>query len=468
VIESEKTVAKDRNFVWHPFTPFSTWLDQEYNPTVIVKGKGCILEDSTGRKFLDGNSSIWVNLHGHRNPRIDRAIRNQLRKISHSSFLGLTNELAPELAEKLAEFCRPVGIDPKSFPSRVFFSDDGSTAIEAAIKIVIQHFEMTGKGKRAKFVSLSRGYHGDTVGAMSVSHSDGFHGYYKKLQFESAQAMMPYCYRCPYNQAKPDRKDGREYRKCHFECISEFKKTVEECGDSFAGTVIEPIVQGAAGMIMHPPGYLTAISKITQEAGGKLILDEVMTGFFRTGSPMAFHREECMPDVLCLAKGLTAGYLPLAATIVSESLVEPFIGGPEKTFYHGHSYSGNQLGCAAAIENLRILSQNDFSDKLKAKICYIQKKSEKFWELPNVGDVRQCGMILDVEIVADSVSKKPFDPSLRVGWNISENAKKYGLLTRSIGDVLLLMPPLTVSKNQFNDCIESLCRSIEDYFNINH
>lgn len=464
MIESEKTVAKDRNFVWHPFTPFSTWLDQEYNPTVIVKGKGCILEDSTGRKFLDGNSSIWVNLHGHRNPRIDRAIRNQLRKISHSSFLGLTNELAPELAEKLVDFCRPVGSDPKSFPSRVFFSDDGSTAIEAAIKIVIQFFEMSGEGHREKFVSLGRGYHGDTVGAMSVSHSDGFHGYHKKLQFESAQAMMPHCYRCPYNQAKPGRNDARESRKCGLECINEFKKVVEDCGDSFAGTVVEPLVQGAAGMVMHPPGYLKEISSITQKAGGKLILDEVMTGFYRTGNRMAFHQEECSPDVLCLAKGITAGYLPLAATVVKESLVEPFIGGPEKTFYHGHSYSGNQLGCAAAIENLEILSEDFFGKNLQSKIRHIEKESARFWNIPFVGDVRQCGMILAVEIVEESSTRKPFDTKLRVGWHISENAKKYGLLTRSIGDVLLIMPPLSATKNQLKNCIIKLHQSIVDYF----
>lgn len=462
-MKQNKIAYNDRVYVWHPFTPFSEWLDKDYNPTVIVEGKGCILKDQNRKQYLDGNSSIWVNLHGHRNPRIDRAIRSQLRKIAHSSFLGLTNELAPELAEKLVEFCRPVGSDPESFPSRVFFSDDGSTAIEAALKIVIQHYEMTRNGQREKFVSLGRGYHGDTVGAMSVSHSDGFHGYYKKLQFESAQAMIPYCYRCPYNQAKPERNEARAVRKCNFECINEFEKAVKECGNSFAGAIIEPLVQGAAGMVMHPRGYLAAISEITQKAGGKLILDEVMTGFYRTGSRMAFHQEACKPDILCLAKGLTAGYLPLAATIIKEDLVESFIGGPEKTFYHGHSYSGNQLGCAAALENIKILSSPEFLKRVEAKIRHLNKESKLFWSHPNVGDVRQSGMILAVEIVEDFEQKKPFDPKLRIGWKISENAKNFGLLTRPIGDVLLLMLPLSVTKKQITESVKMLMESIKNY-----
>jgi len=461
-----KTLKRDRVHVWHPFTPFSTWLDEAYSPTIIVEGKGCSVKDSEGREFLDGNSSIWVNIHGHRSTRIDRAIRKQLRKIAHSSFLGLTNEIAPKLAEKLVHFCRPDSGALNDFPSRVFFSDDGSTAIEAAIKIVIQFFEMTGEGKRGKFVSLGRGYHGDTVGAMSVSHSDGFHGYHKKLQFESAEAMMPHCYRCPYNQAKPGRKDARESRKCGLECINDFKKAVEDCGDSFAGTVVEPLVQGAAGMVMHPPGYLAAISKITKEAGGKLILDEVMTGFFRTGSRLAFHQEECKPDIICLAKGLTAGYLPLAATLVKQDLVAPFVGGPDKTFYHGHSYSGNQLGCAAAIENLNILSSPGFKNRLKSKIKHLQQLSRCFWKHPNVGDVRQSGMILAVEIVEDVKSTKPFDPALRTGWKISEGAKNHGLLTRPVGDVLLLMLPLIATKSQIEAAVKALDKSIENFFDL--
>lgn len=458
-------VSLDRRYVWHPFTPFSVWLDENYEPTVVVEGRGCILEDSQGKEYIDGNSSIWVNLHGHRNPRIDRAIRSQLRKISHSSFLGLTNELAPVLAEKLVDFCRPSGAsNTEDFPSRVFFSDDGSTAIETAIKLVVQHFSMNGHEERCKFVSLGRGYHGDTVGAMSVSHSDGFHGHYKRLQFASAQAMMPYCYRCPYNRAGPGRNDARCRRQCDFECVEEFRKAVEMCGDSFAGTVIEPMVQGAAGMVMHPKGYLSAVSEITKRAGGKIILDEVLTGFFRTGRPLAFHSEDCRPDLICLAKGLTAGYLPLAATLVKADIVDSFMGGPDKTFYHGHSYSGNQLGCAAALENLRILTHPRFANGLRQKIILLERLSKKFWDLENVGDVRQTGLILAIEIVRFRETGERFDPDLRTGWQISEAAKEHGLLTRPIGDVLLIMPPLVATKRQLNECVVRLHETIRSHF----
>ena len=459
--DTKQLVSLDRKHVWHPFTPFSTWLDESYHPLVITEGDGCTIQDSDGRKYLDGNSSIWVNIHGHRNAKINRAIRDQLRKIAHSSFLGLTNELAPVLAKELVDFCRPQGQSDSEYPSRVFFSDDGSTAIEAAIKIVIQYFSLKKANHRFKFVSLGKGYHGDTVGAMSVSHSDSFHGVYKKLQFASVEAMMPYCYRCPYNKAKPHKLDARLTRKCNFECVDEFKSAVESCGESFAGTVIEPIVQGAGGMVMHPRGYLSEISKITHQAGGKLILDEVMTGFYRTGLPMAFHAEECCPDIIALAKGLTAGYLPLAATVIKEDIVQAFIGGPEKTLYHGHSYSGNQLGCAAALANLELLSQTQFPISLQRKIKYLSRLSKLFWKHPNVGDVRQTGLILAIEIVEDRATKKQFAAELRMGWKISEAAKELGLLTRPIGDVLLVMPPLSISLKEIRECVRRMDLTIQ-------
>jgi adenosylmethionine-8-amino-7-oxononanoate aminotransferase len=462
-VNSEYLTAIDRRHVWHPFTPFAVWLDEDYQPTFIAEGNGATLTDSAGRQFIDGNSSIWVNLHGHRNRRINRAIINQLKKISHSSFLGLSNPIATILAKELVDFCTPKTGNADDFPSRVFFSDDGSTAIEAAVKVIIHHFALVGQSNRDTFVSLNKGYHGDTVGAMSVSQASAFHGYYKKLQFPSEATMAPYCYRCPYNKSRPLSVDARTTRICKFECISEFEKAVRNCGEKFAGVIIEPIVQGAAGMIMHPKGYLEAISKIAQDAGGKVVLDEVLTGFYRTGSPLAFHAESCKPDVICLAKGLTAGYLPLAATVVKEDLVRPFIGGPDKTFYHGHSYSGNQLGCAAALENLAILREPHFEKRLKSKIRVLEKLSRTLWNLENVGDVRQTGMILAVEIVENRESRNPFPPDMRVGWRISEHCKKFGLLTRPIGDVLLIMPPLSTTRSQLVNCVAILKSAIIDF-----
>ncbi len=454
------TIEIDRTCVWHPFTPFDTWLDENYQITSIVEGKGCVLTDEKGNEYLDANSSIWVNLHGHRNAKITNAIKKQLDKIAHSSFLGLTNSVAPILAKKLLEFANRKNCQKPV--SRVAFSDDGSTAIEAAVKIVFQYFQLTRRSKRTRFVCLKNGYHGDTVGAMSVGDSPLFHSAYKPLLFEAKPAMSPYCYRCPYNKANPNLSDARISRKCNMECVDEFRKVVDSCGDSFAGAVIEPIIQGSAGMIMQPEGYLEAITKIVHENGGKLILDEVMTGFFRTSYPLAFHKEFCEPDVIALAKGITGGYLPLAATLVTDELVQPFLGGIEKTFYHGHSYSGNQLGCAAALANLEILQDEFFQKFLRGKIDELKKFSLMFWKHPNVGDIRQEGLVLAVEIVKNRDLRTPFEPDLRMGWKISERAKHYGILTRPIGNVLLIMPPLSVKVTQIQKMVKALLASIFD------
>jgi adenosylmethionine-8-amino-7-oxononanoate aminotransferase len=458
---STQTIQRlDRAHVWHPFTPFDSWLDESYEITSIVKGEGCVLTDINAKRYLDANSSIWVNLHGHRNARITNAIKAQLDRIAHSSFLGLTNDKAPVLAQKLLSFSNPHKITKPL--SRVFFSDDGSTAIEAAVKIVFQYFRLTVQSSRSRFVCLQSGYHGDTVGAMSVGHSPLFHSAYKQLLFQSKPAMAPYCYRCPYNKAKPANQDARESRKCRMECIGEFRKAVESCGRRFAGAVVEPIIQGAAGMIMHPKGYLEAITNIVHENGGKLILDEVMTGFYRTGYPLAFQKESCEPDVVALAKGLTGGYLPLAATLVTDELVQPFMGGIEKTFYHGHSYSGNQLGCAAALANLDILESTAFRRSLEKKIAAMKEVSQVFWSHPNVGDVRQEGLVLAVEVVEDRPSRTPFEPHSRMGWKITERAKLHGILTRPIGNVLLLMPPLSATITQIQRMTCSLARALND------
>ena len=462
VKELSPTVRLDRKHIWHPFTPFKIWLADDYEPIVIKSGKGSILIDDKQRRYLDGNSSIWVNLHGHRNPTIDRAIKKQLDKIAHSSFLGLTNEQAPRLAKRLTEFCRSPHFDGsgKRALSRVFFSDDGSTAIETALKIIFQYHGLKGQGQRTAFVSLGKGYHGDTVGAMSLGHSDSFHGVYKKLQFPSIEAMSPYCYRCPFNNAEPERRDARAWKRCNQECITQFQQAVESCGSRFAGTVIEPRIQGAAGMVMHPSGYLAAVSQITKRAGGKLIFDEVMTGFYRCGLPMAFHSEKCRPDALALAKGLTAGYLPLAATLVTHELVSAFIGKGDTTFYHGHSYSGNQLGCAAALANLQILNSRGFRPELAKKIVALSEAAKIFWNHPNVGDVRQMGLVLAVELVEDWRTKKAFPRSQRVGWVISEGAKANGILTRPVGDVLLVMPPLSTSIRDIRFLVKGLYKTL--------
>ena len=445
----------DRQYLWHPFTSFDTWLDESRPITIIAAGEGCVLEASDGKRYLDGNSSIWTNLHGHRHPRISAAIADQLGKIAHSSFLGLSNELAPLLAERLAvAMATTTGNDPTAW--RVFLSDDGSTAIEAAIKIVFQYFQQNGEQERTTYVSLSGGYHGDTVGAMSVGHSGVFHRTYQNLLFETREVPSPYCYRCPYNKAEPARADARQYRQCQWECIADFQKVVEPLGSKMAAWVLEPRVQGAAGMIMQPAGYAEKTCAIAQSQGAKVILDEVMTGFFRTGALFAFGHEQMRPDLIALAKGLTGGYLPLAATVVEKSITDGFRGGLDRTFYHGHSYSGNQLGCAAALASLDLIAEPDFAVQLQRKAERLGELGAVFWGHPNVGDVRQEGLILAIELVDDFATRKPFERDRRIGFHVCEAARHHGLLTRPIGDVLLLMPPYCTTDEQFKQMVNAL------------
>jgi adenosylmethionine-8-amino-7-oxononanoate aminotransferase len=364
----------------------------------------------------------------------------------------LTNQLAPKLAAQLVALANVGGAGL----ARVIFSDDGSTAIEAATKAVFQSFQLVGERKRRQFICLDGGYHGDTVGAMSVGKSTTFHGAYKPLLFKTRAAMAPFCYRCPFNKAKPEEADARSYRKCGFECVGVFESTVRKAGDAFAGAVLEPLVQGAAGMIMHPRGYLSAVSDIVKDRGGRLILDEVMTGFMRTGRMFAFQHEKCHPDAVALAKGLTGGYLPMAATLVSDPIVRPFMGGLERTFYHGHSYSGNQLGSAAAVANLRLLQHPKLSGEIASKVSHLKKISSVFWRHPNVGDVRQTGLILAVELVENRLTRRPFNRRLRTGWRVSEAARNFGLLTRPVGDVLLLMPCLASRQHELDSMVQAL------------
>jgi adenosylmethionine---8-amino-7-oxononanoate aminotransferase len=442
----------DRAHVWHPFTQMTDWNAPGYEPIVIVEGYGAILKAEDGREYLDGNSSIWTNLHGHRRPEIDAAIRGQLDRIAHSSFLGQTNDVAARLA---AELVRATGLATH----KVFYSDDGSTAMEAALKMIFQARVQRGEAQRTTFVSLSGGYHGDTVGAMSAGHSATFHRTYRPLLFPTREVMSPACYRCPYNRAEPVRgTEGRVSRECAWECIDELKAGLDELGETASAFVLEPRVQGAAGMLMHPDGYLSKTAEACRERGVWLLLDEVMTGFGRTGTMFAYQREEMVPDVLAVAKGLTGGYLPLAATLASEEIFDAFLGeySELKTFFHGHSYTGNALGCAAALASLKILED----EKTLERNMILQKKlaleTTKFWEHPNVGDVRQEGLICAIEIVDDFKTRRPFPWTERLGHRVCEAARKHGLLTRPIGDVLVLMPPYCTSENQLAKMIEAL------------
>jgi adenosylmethionine-8-amino-7-oxononanoate transaminase len=442
----------DQAHVWHPFTQMRDWNAPGHEPVVLVEGDGAVLRDDQGREYLDGNSSIWTNLHGHRRPEIDQAIRAQLDRLAHSSFLGLTNDVAPALATELVE---AAGL-PRH---KVFFSDDGSTAMEAALKMVFQARVQRGEPQRTLFLSLGHGYHGDTIGAMSAGHSPVFHHAYRPLLFETREVLSPACYRCPYNRAEPERgSDARRTRKCAWECVTvELDRAVRE--ESASAFVLEPRVQGAAGMRMHPEGYLAKAAALCRERGVWLVLDEVLTGFGRTGTMFAYqHDAGVQPDLVALAKGLTAGYLPVAATLASPEIFDAFLGefSELKTFFHGHSYTGNALGCAAARANLRLFREEKTLEKNESLRELLERETARFWEHPHVGDVRQEGLICAIEIVRDFATREAFPLAERIGHRVCEAARRHGLLTRPVGDVLVLMPPYCTTPAQLRRMVEAL------------
>lgn len=482
-----KLAKLDHQFVWHPFTQMRDWL--AHDPIVIVSGHGAVLRDVHDREYLDANSSIWTNLHGHNHPKINAALRRQLKKIAHSSALGLANEPASLLAERLVEVANPdiddlrFGIDapdrrqPRhSSPatrhlSKVFFSDDGSTAMEVALKLAYEFARRTGRSQRPKFLSLRGAYHGDTVGAVSLGHIDLFHKAYAGLLFKTDTAMPPYCYRCPFNRAQPERADARHYRQCAWECIGKVEQALarqKKRGNPYVAFVVEPLIQGAAGMIPQPAGWLGRVSEIARGRGALLIADEVMTAFGRAGNfglrasdsrlLFASHYEGVQPDFLCLAKGLTGGCLPMAATLTAEAVFDAFLGEYEefKTFFHGHSFTGNQLGAAAALASLKLL-RSPASVRARVKLQQtLAAELQPLWSLPNVGDIRQVGLIAGVELVRNWRTREPFDLRERAGIRVCEGMARRGVLTRPVGNVVVLMPPYCTTAPQVRRIVSAL------------
>jgi adenosylmethionine-8-amino-7-oxononanoate aminotransferase len=482
----------DHAHVWHPFTQMRDWLKRE--PIVIVSGAGAVLRDVRGCEYLDAHSSIWTNLHGHNHSKINTAIRRQLKKIAHSSTLGFANEPASLLAEKLVKAANPKSEIRNPKLSKVFFSDDGSTAMEVALKLAYEFTRRTrGKKSRPKFLSLDGAYHGDTVGAVSAGHIDLFHKAYSGLLFKTDKVMAPYCYRCPFNRARPERADAREYRKCGWECVGLVEKKFaaqKRKRYSYAAFVFEPLMQGSAGMIPQPDSWLRQVTDLARSHGALLIADEVMTGFGRTGvAPVsnsfpaqaehkvgdrrdacptlfASHHENVQPDFLCLAKGLTGGYLPMAATLTTQKVFDAFLGeyAELKTFFHGHSYTGNQLGAAASLASLEIL-QSDKSVRQRAQLQNILKAElQTLWSLANVGDIRQVGLVAGIELVKDWRTRKPFDFRERTGIRVCEAMARCGVLTRPIGNVIVLMPPYCSTAAQLKKMIFALRKAVSEVF----
>jgi adenosylmethionine-8-amino-7-oxononanoate aminotransferase len=444
----QRLAKLDKLHVWHPFTQMRGWAKED--PLIIEKGEGNYLIDTSGNRYLDGVSSLWVTVHGHRVKEIDRAIKRQLSRIAHSTLLGLANVPSIELAEKL------VKITPKGL-NRVFYSDNGSTAVEIALKMSFQYWQQTrGNSKKRKFISFTGAYHGDTFGSMSVGEIDVFVKKYRPLLFETFRAPYPYCYRCPVGKTYPD---------CRIACLGELEKILKRHAKETAALIIEPLVQGAAGMVTSPPGFLRDVRSLTRKYNVLLIADEVATGFGRTGELFACDAEKVSPDFLCLAKGLTGGYMPLAATLTTEKVFRAFLGRYDefKAFFHGHTYTGNPLGCAAAIANIDLLERISKARVIK-KIELFKNLLEELKDLPHVGDVRYQGFMAGVELVQDKNTKKPFPAKKRMGYNVCTKARAHGVIIRNIGDTIILMPPLSITDKEIRKLVRTTKDCIEGTF----
>lgn len=424
----------DREHLWHPFTQMKEWAEEP--PLIITRGRGVFLKDIYGRWYIDGVSSIWVNVHGHGKKEIDDAIKEQVDKISHSTLLGLAHPLAAELAGMI------VKIAPKGL-TKVFYSDSGSTAVEVGLKMAFQYWQHKGNKEKTKFISLTNAYHGDTIGAVSVGGIELFHELFSPLLFKSFKAPSPYCYRCELNKKHPS---------CRLTCLKGMEEVLKKHHKETAGLVIEPLVQGAAGMIVFPDGYLKGVRRLCNKYNVLMIADEVATGIGRTGKMFACEHEGVSPDILCLAKGITGGYLPLAATVTAEKIYRVFLGRYKdlKSFFHGHTYTGNQLACAAAIANISLFKKEGTLRKMRPRIKILERELAKISEHPHVGDVRQKGFMVGIELVRDKKTKEPYPLEDKMGIRVCAEALKNGVIIRPLGNVIVLMPPLTISAHELN------------------
>ena len=436
----EEWIQKDLKYVWHPDTQMKQYEDSDFKPVLIERGEGIYLYDIDGNKYIDGVSSWWVNTLGHSNEKLNKVLTQQAEKIEHVLLADFTHIPAIELAERL------IKLSGEPF-SKVFYSDDGSTAVEVALKMAYQYWYQKGKPEKKYFVSMTESYHGDTLGSVSVGGIDIYKKIFNPLVFETLKVSAPYCYRCPQN---------KEQCKFSIDCIAEVESLFKHRHNEIAAMIVEPLVQGAAGMRMYPPQYLTKVRELCDRYDILLIDDEVAMAFGRTGKYFAFEHANIKPDIFCVAKGITAGYIPLAATITTDKIYNAFYDdfSTLKTFYHGHSFTGNPIACAVAVENLKIMEQENIIENLKPKITKLKQCLEKFRDLAHVGDIRQTGMIGALELVKNKETKEPYQFEDRIGHNVFKEALKNGALLRPIGNVIYFMPPYIIK----NEEIEKLTK----------
>jgi adenosylmethionine-8-amino-7-oxononanoate aminotransferase len=431
-------LRKDLRHSWHPYTQMSTLATEP--PMLIDRAEGLFLFDAEGNRYYDAISSWWCNVHGHGHSRIREAVARQMERLDHVLFAGVTHEPAVRLASRLAAIA-PEGL------SRVFFSDNGSTAVEVALKMSLQCWRNLGREERTGFVCLDHGYHGDTTGCMSVSGVEPFLRAFRPILFPARRVPAPYCYRCPV---------GKTYPECEISCVDALGDALREGGEAIAAVILEPLLLGAAGMIVYPPGYLSRAAALARERGVHLILDEVATGFGRTGTMFACEQEDVVPDFLCLAKGLSGGYMPLAATLASERVYEGFLGEHDelKTFFHGHTYTGNPLACAAALATLDVFEEEHTIEILQDRIALLgQLLADLVEPLPRVREMRRVGFMCGIELEA-------YEPSLRMGHQVTLEARRRGVIVRPLGDVVVLMPPLSIEPEVLEELVEVVADSI--------
>ncbi|MHC4252570.1 MAG: adenosylmethionine--8-amino-7-oxononanoate transaminase [Planctomycetota bacterium] len=437
----------DLAHVWHPFTQMKVYPGEE--PLIIDRGEGNFLVDVEGVRYFDGVSSLWSNLHGHARAEINDAVSAQLARIGHSTLLGHANVPSIELAARLAEVA-PEGL------TKVFYSDSGSEAMEIAAKIAFAYWRHRGEPERAKFVGTGEAYHGDTVGAVSMGGIDTFHALFRPLLFETYRIPAPYCYRCPME---------KESDSCKLACLREAERAIEAHADELAAVVVESTFMAAAGMIMQPEGWLRGIADAAKRAGTLLIVDEVAVGFGRTGAMFGVDREGVRPDLMACAKGLSGGYLPLAATLATPEVHDAFLGdyAEKKVFYHGHTYTGNQLGCAAALASLDIIQRENVVARVRENgDAFVARMNELCAELPHVGEIRMKGLFGGIELVRDRATRARYPFESRTGHRVCMAARKRGMFLRPLGDVIVLVPPLSSTPIELATLAAAAAESISE------
>lgn len=444
---TQQLQAWDKQYVWHPFTQMQDWLSED--SPVIVAGEGSWLIDSDGNRYLDGVASMWTNVHGHSHPVLNRALAEQAAKIEHATLLGLSGEQSILLAKRLTEIA-PVGL------TRVFYSDNGSTAVEVGLKMAYQYHCHHGQPQRNRFIKLQHAYHGDTIGSMSVGGIPIYHATFGPLLFPTIEAPAPYCYRCPLGK--------RDASLCGMACLSELERLMAGHREELAGMVLEPLLQGAGGMIVHPAGYLRGVRELCDRYGVMMITDEVATGFGRTGRMFACQHEEVSPDIMAISKGLCAGYLPLAATLATERIYTAFLGNYAelKTFFHGHTFTGNPLACAVALKSLDLFEETRLLEAVQPKIEQMRTWLNSLSEHPQVGNVRQCGLAAGIELVQDKTTKEPYPWEQKRGIKACLAARKYGIFSRPLGNTLVVFPPLAIRADEMDLLMVGLTKALDE------